>query len=266
MGICKNCKNKFEGNYCNSCGEKVVHDADFSLKKLMSQAFDSITHLDSKLFKTLKLLFFYPGKLSMQFVDGIRIPYMKPFQIFIISNIMFFFIFSNEDLFKYPSSYFFIENFEGIRVMNKVRQIVQNSDFTESEVAKLYDVKSTNLAKGLLIFLIPLIALISKLFNPKQKLEFGKHIIFSTHFLTFVLLLFGIVGIMTLVIPENFEKKLIIIPLGILIYFYYSTALKNFYHNSNTLSFIKGIFGILSIFILVELYKIFVSALTLYTL
>jgi hypothetical protein len=87
---CKNCNTKFTGNFCSNCGEKVINDGDFALMNLLSQVLDTFTHLDSKVFKTLKLLLFYTGKLSKLNTDGIRVPFMKSFQIYIIINIIFF--------------------------------------------------------------------------------------------------------------------------------------------------------------------------------
>lgn len=266
MITCKSCKNNFKGNYCNNCGEKVVKGADFTLKKIFSQALDSITHLDSKLFKTLKLLFFYPGKLSQQFIEGIRNPYMKPFQIFIISNIVFFILFANEDVFKYPSPFFFKENFDGINVLEKVRQITAKTGMSQSEIADIYDIKSTNLAKGFLVFLIPIIALIAKLLNPKQHYEFGKHVIFSTHFFSFLLLLFVMMFFIASLVPESANPRVILVPLFIILYSYFSIAVKLFYSNSYKLSFIKGIIGIGSILFLFEMYKITISIVALYTI
>jgi len=263
---CKNCNTKFEGNFCDSCGEKVVKNADFALSKISSQALDSITHLDSKLFKTIKLLLFYPGRLSTNYIEGIRIPYMKPFQIFIISNIIFFLIFSNDDLFKVPSTYFFLENYDGIKILEKVRNITTETGLNEIEIANLYDNASTNLAKGLLVFLIPLIALIGKLLNYKQKMEFGKHLIFATHFFTFVLSLFAISSLFFTLISDDLTGRMLLLPIGMAILIYYSLALKNFYYNATVLAFGKGMVGTVLIFILFSIYKMLISILALYTL
>jgi recombinational DNA repair protein RecR len=34
LNICKNCKNKFVGNFCNICGEKKILDTDFAIKNI----------------------------------------------------------------------------------------------------------------------------------------------------------------------------------------------------------------------------------------
>ena len=263
---CKNCNSKFEGNFCQNCGEKAIKDEDFALMKIFSQALYSFTHLDSKLFKTLKLLLFYPGELSKLNIEGIRIPYMKPFQIFIILNIIFFFIFSNDDIFRVPSNYFFQENYDGIKTLDKVRSIAKETGLSESEIAVLYDNNSTNLAKGLLVFLIPIIALIGKFFNEKLKMEFGKHLIFSIHFLTFILSIFIVSSLFLDVTSSNLIKKIILTFIGFGIFIYYSIALKNFYKNSLLFAFIKGISGTVLVVVIFSIYKMLISVLALYSI
>jgi len=263
---CKNCNTKFEGIFCNNCGEKVIKEGDFAFMKLFSQALDSFTHLDSKLFKTLKLLLFYPGKLSKLYTEGIRIPYMKPFQIFVIFNIIFFFIFSNDDLFRIPSTYFFKENFDGIKTLEKVRSISKESGLTFEEIAISYDSASTNLAKGLLVFLIPVIALIGYIFNYRQKMEFGKHLIFASHLFTFILSLFVMSSLLLALMTNDLIKKLLLISIGLGTFVYYSIALKTFYNNSLLFAFIKGISGTFLIFVVFDIYKMLISIFALYSL
>jgi hypothetical protein len=263
---CKNCNTKFSGNFCNNCGEKVINDGDFALMKLLSQVLDTFTHLDSKVFKTLKLLLFYPGKLSKLYTEGIRVPYMKPFQIYIIINIIFFFIFSNDDIFRVPSHYFFQENYDGIKTLAKVRNIIKETGVSETHVAELYDSRSTNLAKGLLVLLIPIIALLGKLFHSKQNIQFGKHIIFSTHLITFILSLFVISSLFLGTASSNLVKKTALVVMGFCTLTYYTIALKNFYNNSLLMACIKGILFTFLTIITFSIYKILISVLALYSL
>jgi hypothetical protein len=263
---CKNCNTKFEGNFCSNCGEKVIKEGDFSVPKILSQGLDSFTHLDSKLFKTLKLILFYPGKLSKLNIEGIKVPYMKPFQIFIILNVIFFILFSNDDIFRVPSDYFFQESYEGIPILEKVRSISQETGLSESEIAILYDNKSINLMKLLLVLLIPIIALIGKLFNNKQKMEFGKHLIFAIHFLTFFLALFVIGGLFLGLTSSPPLKKMILIFIGLSLFVHYSLSIKNFYTNSISVAFLKGIVATLLILVAISVYKLLISLLALYSL
>lgn len=263
---CKNCNSKFEGNFCNQCGEKVLKDGDFAIMKILSQAFDTFTHIDSKLVKTLKLLIFYPGKLSKLNTEGIRVPYMKPFQIFVIINVLFFIIFSNDDLFRVPSHYFFKENYDGFKTLEKVRNISEAKGLSETEIASLYDSTSTNLAKGLLIFLIPLIALVGKLFNYKQKMEFGKHLIFSVHFFTFILSLFIISSLFLSLSSSAHFIKTILVLIGLCVLIYSTVAQKTFYNNTSIFAIIKGICSTFLIAVMLSAYKMLISVLAIYSL
>ena len=80
---CINCTTDLKGDYCYACGEKVVSSKDFTIIKLAEQTVDVFTHLDSKLYGTVKSLLFKPGYLSVAYIQGLRKPFMKPFQIFV---------------------------------------------------------------------------------------------------------------------------------------------------------------------------------------
>jgi len=88
---CKSCGNSFEGNFCNQCGEKVLHASDRSFKKLMSNVVEAITFADSKLLKTLGLVLGRPGFVTREFIEGRRVKYMKPLSLFFVLNLVYFF-------------------------------------------------------------------------------------------------------------------------------------------------------------------------------
>lgn len=266
MKHCKTCQNQLNGNFCSQCGEKVIADSDFSLIKIIGNAFGSITNLDSKIFKTLKLLLFYPGRLTAKFVEGVRVPYMKPFQIFVISNIVFFIFLQDIDLFRTPSKWFFIEDFDGIPVMDQVSAIARNQGLEISEIANKYDLKTSALAKGLIVLLIPFIALIGKLLNPKRSIKFGKHIIFSTHYFAFILILFVIVSQVIEAFTSDFNKWMFIIPITVIMLIYYILGIKYFYKNSWIGSALKGVAGVFLINLCIQFYKMMINLLVLNTL
>lgn len=263
MQTCKNCKTKFKGKYCNTCGEKVVEQGDFTVKSIVGQAVGAITNLDSKVFQSFKLLLFFPSKLTSKYVEGIRMPYMKPFQIFLICNIIFFIFLGEIDLFRTPSKWFFSENFDGLKVMDIVRGISAEKGLTKEEIAVSYDKKSLDYSKGLIFLLIPFIALVGKLLNLKKKVEYGKHLIFATHFFSFVLLICVLVAEFVALINDDFSKWLVIGPITFLMVVYYTVGMKNFYQNSWALAITKGVVGIFLINIIIQFYRISINLLSL---
>ena len=50
-------------------------------------------HYDGKFWTTLKLLMFYPGKLSTMYLQGKRASYLKPVQLYIFISAVFFIVF-----------------------------------------------------------------------------------------------------------------------------------------------------------------------------
>jgi len=263
MNICKNCQANFDGKYCNKCGEKIVENKDFTIYHTVSHAIGTITNFDSKIFRTLKLLFFFPGKLTIKFVEGVRVPYMKPFQIFVISNIIFFIFLSEMDLFRTPSQWYFSENFDGIRVMDIVREIATRRNLEHSEIALIYDNKSSNLAKGLIVILIPFIALIGKLLNPDRRFEFGKHLIFSTHVFSFLLLICVVNNGVVQLLNVGGNKWFYIVPITTLMALYYTISTKIFYENSWGVAIVKGIVGVVLINLVLHFYRITINLISL---
>jgi hypothetical protein len=86
---CPTCTQKYEGHYCNNCGEKESHPHDLSLVHLLEDAVDKFTHFDLKIPKSI-LLLFNPGYLTEKFLKGIRKPFANPVQLFLIANVIFF--------------------------------------------------------------------------------------------------------------------------------------------------------------------------------
>lgn len=266
MIICKNCGNQFEGRYCNQCGERIVNDRDFSVFSIARQALGSITSFDSKLLRTMKLLLFYPGKLSTEFVNGVRAPYMRPFQILIVVNILFYMFMSELDLFRSPSQGYFVENFDGVRVMEKVRQISQTRGLEVKEIAIMYDNRSSDLAKGLIVCLIPFIALTGLLLHLKSKIEFGKHLIFATHYLSFIIVVIFIIGEGLIVLPITPNRWLFIVPSIAFITLYYIVALKHFYQDGWLGAVAKGLVGVVLINVFIQFYRVAINIISLNTL
>ena len=87
---CKTCSETLQGTYCHKCGEKVVEESDFHFKTLVKETFGGIFNFDSKIFKSFYYLLLKPGKLSVNYVEGVRIPFMKPIQLFLVINVFFF--------------------------------------------------------------------------------------------------------------------------------------------------------------------------------
>jgi Protein of unknown function (DUF3667) len=244
---CPTCGNGYDGSYCNNCGEKVFHEHDLSLPHLVEQTVDSFTHFDLKIPKSL-LNVFNPGFLTYEFLHGIRVPFAKPVQLFIICNVIFFFCHKIVTFSDYTpvlgdhhafslSRYLPFKWAEPIDtwVGNSIDQITLDKGKTlkmipdSTQLDSLYNFlyeqqpksqgflspfnqafynKSTVYSKTFMLLLIPLYALVFHAFLFKKIKYFGATLIFALHFACFNLLMFGIYHIIVIYFKIPFTYPL----------------------------------------------------------
>ena len=87
---CLNCDTELHGRYCSNCGQ----DADThhrSIFHLLLEAFEGLFHLDGRIWQTLPPLFFAPGKLARDLMEGRMARHVPPFRIFLVALLIFMF-------------------------------------------------------------------------------------------------------------------------------------------------------------------------------
>lgn len=102
---CRNCKHPFSGKICNQCGEKVFDETQLSTKSFVKQIFDFFLHWESKVLNTIKLNFIKPGFITKQNLDGIRVPYAKPIQLYLVVAVIFYLVVSKVGVTDYIPAY-----------------------------------------------------------------------------------------------------------------------------------------------------------------
>ena len=73
---------------CGQRHEPHVH----TIAHFASEAFESITHADSRLWRTLGYLLTRPGLLTREFFAGRRARYLPPFRLYIVISVVFFLV------------------------------------------------------------------------------------------------------------------------------------------------------------------------------
>lgn len=87
---CKNCGTPLEGWYCHTCGQNAdTHHR--SILHLIWEAIEGMFHLDGRLANTLPLLFFKPGKLAKDYMEGRIVRHVPPFRTFLVALLLFIF-------------------------------------------------------------------------------------------------------------------------------------------------------------------------------
>ena len=92
---CLNCYQPLEpdDNFCPNCGQENK-PSKISFKDLVIDFFGDYFTFDSKLFRSLKPLFFQPGRMTKEYLNGKRVRFIPPFRIFIFLSIIFLLILS----------------------------------------------------------------------------------------------------------------------------------------------------------------------------
>lgn len=185
---CKNCSQRFEGKYCNQCGEKVFSEHDKSFLHLLEEGFHFITHFEGKFFTTLRALFKMPGQLSLDYCSGIRKKYFRPLSFFLMLVILYLLFPLYEGLNMPLRNYTSMENYFGAYASGKVEAIMQKQHSSFAQVSQQYHAVSEKVSKFLLFILIPLSALVLQLLARRQRKPFYDHFVLATEINSFLIL------------------------------------------------------------------------------
>jgi hypothetical protein len=89
--VCENCHAELSGEYCARCGQR--HEPHIhTVAHFAGEAFESISHADSRLWRTLWYLLARPGFLTREFFAGRRVAYLPPFRLYLVISVLFFLV------------------------------------------------------------------------------------------------------------------------------------------------------------------------------
>ena len=91
--MCENCGAAKQGSFCAVCGQ---NDRNYrrNVFPVVAEALAETFETDSRLFRTLSVLFLRPGLLSKEFSENRRARYLSPFRLYLFTSIAFFFVLS----------------------------------------------------------------------------------------------------------------------------------------------------------------------------
>ena len=278
---CRSCGESLSGPYCSNCGEKVIQPKrDYSIFAFFVQLLDGITNFDLKLIRSFYFLFARPGQLTKNYIDGRRVKWMRPIQIFLVSSVLFYLIMPNSGSFYasyyelnsgYQASGFSLDNPVKYDINGHLREMVYEkygADLPDSllneKANAIYSQaygKAPGNSKTYLFLLTPIWGLMLYLLFYKQQAFYVQHLIFAMHIFSFFLLLdalflFFWFEIMHVAIVEN---TLHLLPFFIWVLIYIILAVKCFYQTSLMSSVLKGFLAYTGLLTLLILYRVFIT-------
>lgn len=184
--ICPSCNSVIVGKYCPACGEKRVSAHDFSLGHFIEESIEGFTHFDNKFFRSIKILRTRPGLLSRYHSEGRRVRYMKPFQLFIISNILLFLILGKQNPFSISlSAYQYYKPYIFFNTAEIINQKAGTGEAFRHNVS-LFNERMATASKAFIVFFIPALALFAFAVFINKKKYFSEHLVFVTHIFSFI--------------------------------------------------------------------------------
>ena len=89
---CPNCGTVIAGNFCQGCGQ-AAHLHVPSAREFLHEFIAHYVALEGKLWKSVALLLFRPGRLTRDYIEGKRARYVEPLRLYLSFSIIFFAIF-----------------------------------------------------------------------------------------------------------------------------------------------------------------------------
>ena len=87
---CPNCGIALTTPFCPGCGERPIGAIDLSLKGIAAQLMKTIAGVDGRVLRSVRALLLQPGSLTLAYGEGRRKPFIGPFQLFLLANVVFF--------------------------------------------------------------------------------------------------------------------------------------------------------------------------------
>lgn len=184
---CKNCGNSFTGKFCNNCGEKVYTDKDRSVKHLLFEGFHFLTHFDGTLLTTIKTIFTRPGKLSLDYCNGLRKRYFKPLSFFLLLVILYLLFPVFEGL-NMKLHFHLRHDVYGKYAMAKVVNLINERNITFEQFSESFQHAGEKTSKFLLFIIIPAMAFISRGLGFRKRKYYVDHFVFTTETSSFFIL------------------------------------------------------------------------------
>ena len=188
---CPNCGAQSRSRFCPNCGERRVAGEDYSLRHFLGEAFNILTSVESNLFRSFATLLARPGSLTVEHFKGRRKSYLKPLQLFIFCNVIFFFAHSYVSFNTLTTPLYVHLNL--LPHQRLARHLVDSElrarNITYDQYRPRFDVATEGQAKTMVIVMVPLYALALQLFYRRTRRFYVEHLVFSLHFYAFLLLL-----------------------------------------------------------------------------
>ena len=183
---CPECGIALLGKHCHECGGKPPNPHDLTIKHFLHEGLHEFTHLDSKIFRTLRMLILSPGTLSVEYLAGRKRRYVLPLRIFILAFAVNFFLYTRPGVALYDVHFLIASSAQGAAVETVLERAAQKRHMSKEaafdRINEHWQHNASLFQLGDVFFFAFGLALINR------RRYFGEHLVFSLHTVSFTLL------------------------------------------------------------------------------
>jgi hypothetical protein len=187
---CPTCGSDIHSDFCPQCGERRPSARIYTLREFAHEAFETFTNVERSFLKTLKTLIRKPGELTAAYMRGERVRHLRPLQLFLLVNVLYFFV-AGPAVTVYSTPLY--NHLTRTSFREKARRIVDErrarEDMTLQQYETAFNEKTGIHARSLVIVMAPAFALAVGLLGLGRRRPAVQHLVFSVHFYSFLLLL-----------------------------------------------------------------------------
>jgi hypothetical protein len=207
---CRNCGAEVPGRFCGTCGQERARDLHVPFRRLAGEAIAEAFTLDSRLGRTLGPLLLRPGEVTRAYLDGRRARYTSPVKLYLVLSFLFFAVsalrasetlqirVSGVDTATSPAAQAPPQLDElralgevGERVAERIERLLQAPP---EEARRRFSAAFVENLPTAMFILLPLVALLLRVFYRRTRLYFAEHAVFAlhAHSVAYLLLLPGV--------------------------------------------------------------------------
>uniref|UniRef100_UPI0040482333 DUF3667 domain-containing protein n=1 Tax=Roseivirga sp. TaxID=1964215 RepID=UPI0040482333 len=164
---CRNCGAYLQGEYCHVCGEKVLTPEDKAFSRWLKDVLTNLVQFDGKFFKSLVALLSRPSVLAEDYFQGRRKPYLKIINLFFIANLLYF-VLPSFDTFKTNLEFQMNSQVYSGYATESVESYLLTNDLDIEEFRILFDAKTAEVSKLILVALAPFLGFLIFLLHRKK--------------------------------------------------------------------------------------------------
>ncbi len=189
---CPTCKKTVPTPFCARCGEEPLAPHDLTLRGLAEKLLHVFTSIDARVVRTAIRLVRHPGELTLAWTEGVRKPYVAPFQLFLVANVTFVALqwLTGTNIFSSTlDSHLHHQDWSELAGSLLSRRL-EATHVQLEQYAPAFDRGVALNAKSLIVLMTMPFTLLLPLIFVRERRPFMSHVVFSFHFYTFLLLVF----------------------------------------------------------------------------